>query len=47
MEVIIIIGILQIKSLMIIYATNNLPIDYIEIGYLSKPQKEYKGKFFI
>lgn len=29
-----------------INATNNLPIDYIEVGYLSKAQKEYKGKFF-
>ena len=24
---------------------NNLPIDYIEIGYRSKPTKEYQGKF--
>ena len=29
-----------------INATNNLPIDYIEVDYLSKAQKEYKGKFF-
>lgn len=28
-----------------IEATNNLPIDYIEIGYRNNPQKEYLGKY--
>jgi len=26
-------------------ATNALPIDYLELGYRNKPQKEYQGKF--
>tara|TARA_B100000902_G_scaffold314235_1_gene304942 strand:+ start:18145 stop:19638 length:1494 start_codon:yes stop_codon:yes gene_type:complete len=29
-----------------IEATNNLPIHYIEIGYISKPSSKYKGKYF-
>ena len=29
-----------------IEATNNLPIHYIEIGYISKPSSIYKGKYF-
>lgn len=28
-----------------IQAMNNLPIDYLELGYRNKPQKEYQGKF--
>ncbi|MDR0785804.1 MAG: hypothetical protein LBE74_07995, partial [Treponema sp.] len=28
-----------------IEATNNLPIDYIEVGYRNTPQKEYLGKY--
>ncbi|MDR2408827.1 MAG: aldolase catalytic domain-containing protein, partial [Bacteroidales bacterium] len=28
-----------------IEATNNLPIDYIEIGYRNNPQQEYLGKY--
>lgn len=28
-----------------IETTNNLPIDYLEVGYRSKPTKEYMGKF--
>lgn len=28
-----------------IQAMNNLPIDYVELGYRNKPQKEYQGKF--
>ena len=29
-----------------INSLNNLPIDYIEIGYRSKPKSEYFGEFF-
>lgn len=28
-----------------IHSMNNLPIDYLELGYRNKPQKEYQGKF--
>ena len=28
-----------------ILAMNELPIDYLEVGYRNKPSKEYMGKF--
>lgn len=28
-----------------LFAMNNLPIDYLEVGYRNKPMKEYQGKF--
>ena len=28
-----------------LHGLNNLPIDYIEVGYRSKPIEEYQGKF--
>src|ERR1700712_5379193 len=29
-----------------IQSLNHLPVDYIELGYRSKPMKEYFGKYF-
>lgn len=30
-----------------ILAMNELPIDYLEVGYRNKPSKEYMGKIWI
>ncbi|GIS05983.1 MAG: hypothetical protein CM15mP109_07390 [Candidatus Dadabacteria bacterium] len=44
---IILIGILNSIGKKYLKAMEELPIDYIEIGYRNLKQSEYKGEFFI